>query len=171
MRKDIDKLTLNALRKIRRNNPEIIYQEKKGEINYRRITNYEEIKLDMPKLKHKAINNFQNGKIVNNKLDSDYLPDVIEDVIVTRLNQVEDEEGINFVFNAVEYFYDKEREKTLSMKIEPTEGYVDRDEDWNDWEITEEDIKRAYARWDEVMPEYKGMLDAKRDNEDKKVND
>jgi len=39
--------------------------------------------------------------------------------------------------------------------------YQDNDEDWDDWEITEEDIDRAVKRWDEVMPEYAGMLDAK----------
>lgn len=166
MRNDIDKLTLNALRKIRKNNPENIYQEKNGEINYRRVTNFAEIKLDIQKWKHKAIDDFQNGKKVNNNLDYEFLPDVIEDAIVTRLNQVEDEESINSVFNAVDYFYEKEREKTLSMKFEPTEGFIDRDEDWKDWEITEEDKKRAFARWDEVMPFYKGMLDAKGVNED-----
>ena len=29
------------------------------------------------------------------------------------------------------------------------------------WEITEEDIDRAIAKWDKLMPDYAGMLDAK----------
>jgi len=29
-----------------------------------------------------------------------------------------------------------------------------------DWTITQEDIDRALAKWDELMPDYKGMLDA-----------
>ena len=166
MRNDIDKLTLNALRKIRRNSPENIYQENNGEINYRHVTNYEEIKLDLQKWKHKAIDNLQNGKTVNSGLESDYIPDVIEDVIVTRLNQVEDKEGIKSVFDAVVYFYDKEREKTWHTKFEPyTRGDLPNYRE-EDFEITDEDKKRAFARWDEAMPEYRGMLDAKQDNED-----
>jgi len=41
------------------------------------------------------------------------------------------------------------------------EPYISRDEDWDDWEITQEDIDRAIARWNKVMPDYAGMLDAK----------
>ena len=40
------------------------------------------------------------------------------------------------------------------------EGYKQKDSDW-EVNITEADIDNAIAMWDEVMPEYKGMLNAK----------
>ena len=49
---------------------------------------------------------------------------------------------------------------TTHMKYEPTEGFIDLDSDWDDWEVTEEDIERAIKRWDEGVPEYAGLLDA-----------
>ena len=46
----------------------------------------------------------------------------------------------------------------LHQKIEPYEG--DTNFSAFDPTITEEDIDRAIALWDELMPEYAGMLDA-----------
>ena len=48
------------------------------------------------------------------------------------------------------------------MKFEPYTGRMPvYDEEDNAWEVTQEDIDAAVARWDEIMPKYKGMLDAK----------
>jgi len=51
-------------------------------------------------------------------------------------------------------------------KLPPDPTYVDRDEDWEDWEITQEDIDDALNAWDKLMPDQKGMLDAKVKAED-----
>ena len=45
-------------------------------------------------------------------------------------------------------------------KIPPVVGYVSRDEDWDDWEVTPDDIDRAVTAWNKAMPEYAGILDA-----------
>ena len=45
-------------------------------------------------------------------------------------------------------------------KLPRVDGYVSRDEDWDDWEVTPEDIERAVTRWNKAMPDYAGMLDA-----------
>jgi hypothetical protein len=41
----------------------------------------------------------------------------------------------------------------------------------DDYEITEEDIEKAIKKWDELMPEYKGLLDAEIDDEDDDKDD
>ena len=45
-------------------------------------------------------------------------------------------------------------------KLPQVENYISKDSDW-EVNITEADIDNAIAMWDEVMPEYKGMLNAK----------
>lgn len=52
-------------------------------------------------------------------------------------------------------------EKYQKIPYRGEKPYEDRDEDWDDWEVTQEDIDRAVKRWDEAMPDYKGLLDAK----------
>jgi len=47
------------------------------------------------------------------------------------------------------------------QKFKPYEGDDRPDYLGDDFEITQEDIDRAIAEWDRLMPEYAGMLDAK----------
>jgi hypothetical protein len=46
------------------------------------------------------------------------------------------------------------------QKFPPYEGDDRPNYSEDDFDITEEDIERALARWDEAMPDYAGMLDA-----------
>ena len=58
-------------------------------------------------------------------------------------------------------------------KVEPYTGDDPPRYDLEDWEITQEDKDRAFARWDEVLPKHKGLLDAeviKKDKPTKKDN-
>lgn len=45
------------------------------------------------------------------------------------------------------------------QKFEPAEGDVGTIEP-NDWVVTDDDIEQASDLWDELMPEYEGLLDA-----------
>ena len=51
-------------------------------------------------------------------------------------------------------------------KFPPYNGDKPYEFNKDDWEITKEDIEKAFNTWDKLMPEYKGLLDAENKQDD-----
>ncbi len=98
------------------------------------------------------------------KYDSDIIPDAISDMVNEMLSYATSKDEILTVFQDVITFLKKEDEKERHKKI-PYRGKRAYVYTPGDTEITQSDIDEAVAYWDKVMPDYKGLLDAKVNNE------
>jgi hypothetical protein len=88
------------------------------------------------------------------------IPDAIADVIKDMLAYADCEKCVETVFSDARAFMKKKKPKGWYQKFKPWTGAPMKPSTEKDWTITQEDIDRALAKWDELMPDYKGMLDA-----------
>lgn len=123
------------------------------------------IKDDLLLWQAKAITQSRNGEPALCEFNSDYIPDSIADMVKSMLAYADCEDCIKQGFSDVEVFMKEPGSKDKHKKIPPYTGdkpFLPMEYE----EITEAEITRAIKRWDNLMPEYKGLLDAQVKRED-----
>jgi len=123
------------------------------------------IRDDLQLWQAKAITQARNGEPALCEFDSAYIPESIADMVKSMLAYADCEDCIKQGFSDVEAFMKAPDSKDKHKKIKPYTG--DKPFIPSEFtELTEAEINRAIKVWDNVMPEYKGLLDAQVKRED-----
>ena len=123
------------------------------------------IKDDLELWQAKAITQARNGEPALCEFESAVIPDSIADMVKSMLAYADCEDCIKQGFSDVEAFMKAPDSKDKHKKIKPYTG--DKPFIPSEFtELTEAEINRAIKVWDNVMPEYKGLLDAQVKRED-----
>ena len=107
----------------------------------------------------KAITQARNGEPALCEFDSAYIPESIADMVKSMLAYADCEDCIKTGFSDVEAFMKAPGSKDKHKKLPPYTGskpFIPSEFK----ELTEAEINLAIKVWDNVMPEYKGLLDA-----------
>lgn len=113
----------------------------------------------------KAITQAHNGEPALCEFESAVIPPSIADMVKDFLAYADCEESIRQGFSDVESFMKAPDSKDKHKKLSPYTG--DKPFIPNEFtEITEADINLAIKVWDNLMPDYKGLLDAQVKRED-----
>lgn len=113
----------------------------------------------------KAITQARNGEPALCEFDSAVIPESIADMVKSVLAYADCEDCIKAGFSDVEAFMKAPGSKDKHKKLPPYTG----DKPFIPTEftgLTEAEINLAIKVWDNLMPEYKGMLDAEVKRED-----
>ena len=123
------------------------------------------IKDDLELWQAKAITQARNGEPALCEFDSAYIPESIADMVRDMLAYADCEDCIKIGFSDVEAFMKAPDSKDKHKKLPPytgTKPILPLEFE----EITAEEIERAIKKWDKLMPDYAGMLDAQVKRED-----
>lgn len=113
----------------------------------------------------KAITQARNGEPALCEFDSAYIPPSIADMVKSMLAYADCEDCIKTGFSDVEAFMKAPGSKDKHKKLIPrTDGKPFEYSEFK--KLTEAEINLAIKVWDNLMPEYKGLLDAEVKRED-----
>lgn len=113
----------------------------------------------------KAITQARNGEPALCEFDSAYIPESIADMVKSMLAYADCEDCIKTGFSDVEAFMKAPGSKDKHKKLIPrTDGKPFEYSEFK--KLTEAEINLAIKVWDNLMPEYKGLLDAEVKRED-----
>lgn len=123
------------------------------------------IRDDLQLWQAKAITQARNGEPALCEFDSAYIPESIADMVKSMLAYADCEDCIKTGFSDVEAFMKAPGSKDKHKKLIPrTDGKPFEYSEFK--KLTEAEINLAIKVWDNLMPEYKGLLDAEVKRED-----
>jgi len=122
------------------------------------------IKDDLQVWQEKALARLEAGEAALCDYASVVIPDSIGDMVKTMLEYADCETCVKRGFQDVEVFMKAPGSKDKHKKLPPYKGEKLPPIEFEDF--TEAEIKLALKVWDNLMPEYKGLLDAEVKRED-----
>jgi HK97 family phage portal protein len=114
---------------------------------------------DLGKWRRKAVKRAEKGQSILCDFESEHIPVGVADMIKSALKVADCTGCINDLFNDIEQFVQKGDIPERSKKFTP--NGANRAYAGDDSPLDQEDIDEAVKTWDKLMPEYKGLLDAK----------
>ena len=122
------------------------------------------IRDDLELWQAKAITQARNGEPALCEFDSAYIPESIADMVKSMLAYADCEDCIKIGFSDVEVFMKAPDSKEKHKKLPPYKGPKLPPIEYK--EFTDAENRLAAKVWDNLMPDYAGMLDAEPKRED-----